>query len=52
MNEGFTILDFGWGFIQAGVVYFPWQFLTGVLLVFEMGGVVFKSGVAFKRIRY
>ena len=28
------------------------QFLTGVVLVFERGEVLFKSEVAFKRIRY
>ena len=28
------------------------QFLPGVVLVFEGGEVLFKSGVAFKRIQY
>ena len=41
-----------WGSIQAGVVFFQCHFLTGVLLVFYRGRVVFKSGVAFKRIQY
>ena len=41
----------GWGYIQAGVVLFQNQFLTGVVLHFEWGEVLFKSGVAFKRIR-
>ena len=42
----------GWGCIQAGVVLFQDQILTGVILVFHLGEVLFKSGVAFKRIRY
>ena len=40
-----------WGCIQAGVVLFQYQFLTGVVLVFQRGGVLFKSGVVLKRIR-
>ena len=54
-----TILQFqkcqnwhGWGYIQAGVVLFQNQFLTRVVLHFEWGGVLFKSGVAFAWIRY
>ena len=46
------VFSFWWGSIQAGVVFFQYHFLTGVVLVFSRGGVVFKSGVAFKRIRY
>ena len=42
----------GWGCIQAGVVLFLNQFWTGVVLLFEGGEVLFKSGVAFARIRY
>ena len=42
----------GWGCIQAGVLLFQSQFWTGVLLLFEWGEVLFKSGVAFARIRY
>ena len=38
--------------IQAGVILFQNQFLTGVVLGFEWDEVLFKSGVAFKRIRY
>ena len=41
-----------WGCIQAGVLLFQNYFLTGVVLGFEWGEVLFKSGVAFKRIRY
>ena len=41
-----------WGCIQAGVILFQNQFLTGVVLGFEWGEVLFKSGVAFKWIRY
>ena len=41
----------GWACIQAGVVLFQDQILTGVILVFHLGEVLFKSGVAFKRIR-
>ena len=41
-----------WGCIQAGVLLFQNCFLTGVVLGFEGGEVLFKSGVAFKRIRY
>ena len=40
------------GCIQAGVVLFQNQLLTGVLLLFEWGKVLFKSGVAFARIQY
>ena len=42
----------GWGCIQAGVLLFQNYVLTGVVLGFEWGEVLFKSGVAFKRIRY
>ena len=42
----------GWGCIQAGVVLFQDQILTGVILVFHLGKVLFKSGVAFKQILY
>ena len=41
-----------WGCILAGLVLFQSQFLTGVVLGFEWGEVLFKSGVAFKQIRY
>ena len=41
----------GWGCIQAGVVLFKNQLLTGVLLLFEWGEVLFKSGVVFARMR-
>ena len=41
-----------WGCIQAGVLLFQTQFLTGVVLAFEWGEVLFKSGVEFKRKRY
>ena len=41
----------GWGCIQAGVVLFQNQFLTGVVLHFEWGEVLFKSGIAFARMR-
>ena len=37
--------------IQAGFVLFQNQCLTGVVLLFEWGEVLFKSGVAFARIR-
>ena len=48
-----SIIDFfDWGCIQAGVVLFQYQFLTGVLLVFQRGEVLFKSGVLTARIRY
>ena len=40
-----------WGCIQAGLILFQNIFLTGVVLAFEGGEVLFKSGVAFKRIR-
>ena len=40
-----------WGCIQAGVLLFQNYFLTGVVLGFEWGEALFKSGVAFKRIR-
>ena len=48
------------GYIEAGkggvvfklVLLFQNFFLTGVVLGFELGEVLFKSGVAFKRIRY
>ena len=36
---------------KGGVVLLQNKFLTGVVLVFERGEVLFKSGVAFKRIR-
>ena len=39
------------GCIQAGVVLFQNHFLTEVVLAFEWGEDLFKSGVAFKRIR-
>ena len=42
----------GRGCIQAGDVLFQNQFLTGVALKFKWGKVLFKSGVAFSRIRY
>ena len=42
----------GWGCIQGGVVLFLNQFWTGVVLLFEGGEVLFKSGVVFARIRY
>ena len=41
----------GWGSIQARVVSFQLKILTGVLLSFQKGGVVFKSGSVFKQIR-
>ena len=41
-----------WGCIQDGLVLFQNQFMTGVVMDFEWGEVLFKSGVAFKRIRY
>ena len=41
----------GWGSNRDGVVFFQYHFLTGVVLVFLGGGVVFKTGVAFKPIR-
>ena len=37
--------------VKAGVVFFQLYFLTGVLLSFLKGGVVFKSGAVFKQIR-
>ena len=37
---------------RDGVVSFQFKFLTGVVLKFLGGGVVFKTGVAFKQIRY
>ena len=40
-----------WGCIRAGLVLFQNQILTGVVLAFEEGEVLFRSGVAFKRIR-
>ena len=42
----------GWVCIQARVVLFQNRLLTGVLLLFEWGEVLFKSGVVFARIRY
>ena len=39
-----------WGCIRAWVVLFQYQFLTGVVLVFQRGEVLFKSGVAIMRI--
>ena len=42
----------GWGSNRGGVVFFQFKFLTGVLLSFLGGGVVFKNGVAFKPIQY
>ena len=44
-------LFFDWGCIRAGVVLFQYQFLTGVVLVFQRGEVLFKSGVVNARIR-
>ena len=38
--------------MRGGVALFQNQFLTGVLLAFGWGEVLFKSGVAFKPIRY
>ena len=40
------------GLYSAGVVLFQNQFLTGVVLDFEWGEVLFKIGVAFEWIRY
>ena len=37
---------------MGGVVFFQNQFLTGVVLLLGWGEVLFKSGVAFARIRY
>ena len=42
----------GWGYNRDGVILFQFQFLTEVVLVFSSSEVIFKSGVAFKRIRY
>ena len=41
-----------WGCIRAGLVLFQNHFLSGLVLVFEWGELLFKSGLAFKRIRY
>ena len=41
----------GWGSNRGVVVFFWFKFLTGVVLGFLGGGVVFKTGVAFKPIR-
>ena len=47
-----SLIDFfDWGCIQAEVVLFQYHFLTGVVLVFEGGEVLFKSGVLTARIR-
>ena len=40
-----------WGCIRGGVVLFQYQFLTGVVLVFQRGGALIKSGVLTARIR-
>ena len=42
----------GWGYNRDGVILFQFQFLTEVVLLFSSSEVIFKSGVAFKRIRY
>ena len=42
----------GWGYNRDGVILFQFQFLTEGVLVFSSSEVIFKSGVAFKRIRY
>ena len=42
----------GLGSNRVEVVFFQFRFLTEVVLAFLGGGVVFKTGVAFKRIRY
>ena len=34
----------GWVYDPDGVVLFQYQFLTGVVLVFQRGEVLFKSG--------
>ena len=39
-----------WGSNQDRVVLFQYDFLTGVVLLFLGGWVVFKTGVAFKPI--
>ena len=36
----------------GGVVLFQNQFLTGIVSVFKRGEILFKSGFAFKQIRY
>ena len=41
-----------WGYNRDGVILFQFQFLTEVVLLFSSSEVIFKSGVAFKRIRY
>ena len=41
-----------WGCIQDGLVLFQNQFMTGVVLDFEWGEVLFKSGIVFARTRY
>ena len=45
-----SYLEIGWGSIQARVVSFQLKILTGVLLSFQKGGAVFKSGSVFKQI--
>ena len=40
-----------WGCIQTGVILFQNRCLTEVVLGFEWGEVLFKSGVALKRIQ-
>ena len=40
------------GSFKAGVVFFQYHFLTGVIFSFSKSEVVFKSGVAFERIQY
>ena len=58
IDERFEIFDTNilvlerWGCIQDGLLLFQNQFMTGVVLDFEWGEVLFKSGVSFKRIRY
>ena len=42
----------GGGYNRDGVILFQFQFLTEVVLLFSSSEVIFKSGVAFKRIRY
>ena len=42
----------GWGSIQDGVILFQYSFLTGVLIIFWLGGVVIKTGALIELIRY
>ena len=45
-TEGSRVyLNPGWGSIRDGGLLFQYSFLTGVLLIFDLPGVVIETGV-------